>query len=153
VSDANTVAILLATSSADLAYARVGASRAKHRDVKALARRITTDHTLLTESLNRLIARLEITPHDDDVTRLLREQTNDRRDTLRTFTGREFDSAYVANEVRYHQEVLTAIDKVLLPSAQAPALHDYVTTLRPIILAQLTQAERVQSTLAALAGK
>lgn len=153
VSDANTVAILLATSSADLAYARVGSSRARHRDVKALAKRITTDHNQLTESLNRLIARLEITPHDDDVTRLLREQTNERRDSLRTFTGREFDSAYVANEVRYHQEVLTAIDKAFLPSVQAPALHDYVTTLRPIIVAQLAHAERVQATLAALAAK
>jgi putative membrane protein len=153
VPDANTVAILLATSSVDLAYARVGASRAVHRDVKALAKRMTTDHTMLNETLTRLIKRLDITPREDDVSRLLREQSNERRDSLRTLVGREFDSAYVANEVRYHQEILTAIDRVFLPSAQQPALRDYVTTLRPVIATHLAHAERVQSTLAALAQK
>jgi putative membrane protein len=153
VADANTVAILLATSNVDLAYARVADSRRVHRDVKAFAKRMTTDHTKLNETLTRLIKRLDITPREDDVTRLLREQSNARRDTLRTFDGREFDSAYVANEVRYHQEILTAIDRVFLPSAQNPALRDYVTTLRPVITAHLAHAERLQSTLAALAQK
>ena len=151
--DANTIALLQATSSVDLAYARVGTSRGMHRDVKALAKRMTTEHTLLNETLNRLIARLDLAPRDDDVVRLLREQSNARRDSLRALSGREFDSAYVANEVRYHQEVLTAIDRVLLPSAQRPALREYVTNLRPVITAQLAHAERVQATLAALAEK
>jgi putative membrane protein len=153
VLDANTIALLLATNNAELAYARVGTSRGMHRDVKALAKRMTTEHTLLNETLNRLVARLDIAPRDDEVVRLLREQTNARRDTLRTLSGREFDSAYVANEVRYHQEILTAIDKVFLPSAQRTALRDYVTTLRPVITAHLAHAERVQATLAALAQK
>ncbi|MDQ6634819.1 MAG: DUF4142 domain-containing protein [Gemmatimonadota bacterium] len=151
--DANTIALLQATSNVDLAYARVGASRGMHRDVRALAKRMTTEHTLLNETLNRLIARLDVAPRDDDVVRLLREQSNARRDSLRALSGREFDSAYVANEVRYHQEVLIAIDRVLLPSAQRPALREYVTNLRPVITTQLAHAERVQATLAALAQR
>jgi putative membrane protein len=153
VPDANTVALLLATNNVDLAYARVGASRGTHRDVKALAKRMTTEHTLLNETLHKLVARLDVAPRDDEVVRLLREQSNARRDSLRALSGREFDSAYVANEVRYHEEVLTAIDRVFLPSAQRPALRDYVTTLRPVISAHLAHAERVQATLAALAQK
>ncbi|MFL5605492.1 MAG: DUF4142 domain-containing protein [Gemmatimonadaceae bacterium] len=153
VPDANTIALLLATNSVDLAYARVGASRGTHRDVKALAKRMSTEHALLNETLNKLIARLDVAPRDDDVVRLLREQSNVRRDSLRALTGREFDSAYVANEVRYHQEVLTAIDRVFLPSAQRPALREYVSNLRPVISTHLAHAERVQATLAALAQK
>ncbi len=153
VSDANTVALLLATNNVELAYARVGASRGVHRDVKALAKRMSTEHTLLNETLSKLVARLDIAPRDDEVVRLLREQSNARRDSLRALSGREFDSAYVANEVRYHEEVLTAIDKVFLPSAQRAALREYVTNLRPVISTHLTHAERVQATLAALAEK
>jgi putative membrane protein len=153
VPDANTTALLLATNNVELAYARVGTSRGTHRDVKALAKRMTTEHTLLNQTLNKLVARLDLAPRDDEVVRLLREQSNARRDSLRALSGREFDSAYVANEVRYHQEVLTAIDRVFLPSAQRPALRDYVTTLRPVITAHLAHAERVQATLAALAEK
>jgi putative membrane protein len=153
VPDANTIALLLATNNVDLAYARVGTSRGTHREVKALARRMTTEHTLLNQTLNKLVARLDLAPRDDEVVRLLREQSTARRDSLRALSGREFDSAYVANEVRYHQEVLTAIDRVFLPSAQRAALRDYVTTLRPVISAHLAHAERVQATLAALAQK
>jgi putative membrane protein len=153
VADANTVALLLATNNVELAYARVGASRGVHRDVKALAKRMTTEHNLLNETLNKLVSRLDLAPRDDEVVRLLREQSNARRDSLRALSGREFDSAYVANEVRYHQEVLTAIDRVFLPSAQRAALREYVTNLRPVISAHLAHAERVQATLAALAQK
>lgn len=153
VPDASTVAILLTTNNVELASARIGVSHATHRDVKALARRLSTDYALLNETLRKLVNRLDLTPREDDVSRLLRDQSAARRDTLRTLTGREFDSAYVANEVRLHQEILTAIDRVFLPSAQRQGLRDYVTTLRPVISAQLAQAEQTEATLAALARK
>ena len=153
LSDASTVALLLTTNNVDLAYARVGASRATHRDVKALAKRMSTEHALLNESLRMLVKRLELTPREDDISRLLRDQSAARRDSLRALSGREFDSAYVASEVRLHQEILIAIDRVFVPSAQRQGLRDYVATLRPVISAHLAHAERVQATLVALAQK
>jgi putative membrane protein len=153
VPDASSVAILLTTNNVDLAYSRIGVSRATHRDVKAFARRMSTEHALLNETLRKLASRLDLTPREDDISRLLRDQSAARRDTLRTLSGREFDSAYVVNEVRFHQEILIAIDRVFLPSARQPALRDYVTTLRPVISAHLAHAERVQATIAALTQK
>jgi putative membrane protein len=153
VPDASSVAILLTTNNVDLAYARIGVSRATHRDVKVFARRMSTEHALLNETLRKLASRLDLTPREDDISRLLRDQSAARRDTLRTLSGREFDSAYVVNEVRFHQEILIAIDRVFLPSAHQPALRDYVTTLRPVISAHLAHAERVQATIAALTQK
>lgn len=148
VPDASTVAILLAGHNVDLAYARIAATRATHRDVRAFARKLTTDHTRMRGTLTRLIAKLGITPADDEVTRLLRDQSTARRDTLRSLSGRRFDSAYVANEMRYQQELLVAIDRVFLPSVVRPDLRQYLTSLRPTVTAHLAQAERVRTTLA-----
>jgi predicted outer membrane protein len=55
----------------------------------------------------------------------------------------------MANEVRYHQELLTAIDRVFLMSARRPALRDYVETLRPTLGAHLAHAERLQAAILA----
>ena len=150
VADANTAAILLTSHNADLATARLAATRAQHRDVKLLARSLVTDHTSMSTRLSRLVASINLSLREDDVSRLLRDQSAARRDTLRTFSGRQFDSAYVELEVRFHQELLVAIDRVFLPSARNASLKEYVTTMRPAIASHLALAEQVRATIAEL---
>ncbi len=149
VPDANTVAIILMANNVDLGYARIATARATRRDVKAFARQMTTDHTALNEALTYIARRLEITPRDDDISRQLRDESVGRRETLRALPARRFDSAYVANEVRYHRELLVAIDRVFTPSVQLGDIKTYVAELRPTITAHLEHAERVQTAIAA----
>jgi putative membrane protein len=146
VPDANTAAILLMSHNVVLAAARVATTRAQNRDVKLLARNLVTDHTTMNTTLSRLLASIELTPREDDVTRLLRDQGAARRDTLRTLSGRSFDSAYVATEVRYHQELLVAIDRVFVPSVRNARLRDYVSSMRPTIAGHLALAEQLRGT-------
>jgi len=148
IADANTVAILLTSHNADLAAARIAVTRAQQRDVKLLARNIVTDHTSMSARLSRLAAGINLTPRDDDVSRLLRDQSAARRDTLRNYSGWQFDSAYVENEVRFHEDLLVAIDRVFLPSARNAALKEYVTSIRPTIASHLSLAEQVRTTVA-----
>ena len=149
IADAGTVAIVRMANNVDLAYAIIASTRASRPEVKALVKREKAAHTELNRSLLRLASRLDITPREDDVSRLLRDQSLPRRDSLRALSGRRFDSAYVANEIRQHRELLVAIDSVFLPSVSHPALASYLsTTLRPAVSAHLTQAERLQTTLA-----
>jgi putative membrane protein len=144
VPDANTAAILLTSHNVVLASARLAATRADNRDVKLLARSLVTDHTTMTSTLTRLLASAELTPREDDVTRLLRDQSAARRDTLRTLAGERFDSAYVQNEVQYHRDLLVAIDRVFIPSVRNARLREYVTSIRPTIAGHLALAEQVR---------
>ncbi|NUO39084.1 MAG: DUF4142 domain-containing protein [Gemmatimonadaceae bacterium] len=147
VPDANTAAILLASHNVVLAAARIAAGRAQHRDVKLFARSLVTDHTTMSATLSQLLASADLTPRDDDVTRLLRDQSAARRDTLRTLSGSAFDSAYVAGEVRYHQELLVAVDRVFIPSVRNARLREYLSSIRPTIAGHLELAEQVQTTI------
>ncbi|HET9012590.1 MAG TPA: DUF4142 domain-containing protein [Gemmatimonadaceae bacterium] len=146
--DANTAAILLTSHNADLAAARIATTRARHRDVKLLARNLVTDHSSMSATLSRLVDDLDLTPREDDVSRLLRDQSAARRDTLRTLSGQAFDSAYVESEVRFHQEMLVAIDRVFLPSVRSARLREYVTMMRPAISAHLALARQVRDAIA-----
>ena len=149
VADANTAAILLTSHNAVLASARIAATRARNRDVKLLSRNLVTDHAAMSTTLSKLLGSIDVTPREDDISRLLRDQSAARRDTLRDLTGWPFDSAYVESEVRFHQDLLVAIDRVFIPSVRNQRLKDSVTTLRPAISAHLALAEQVRDAIAA----
>ena len=149
IPDASTLAIVRMANNVELAYAIIAARRATASSVKTLVRRERTSHTALNASIERIADVIGVEPTEGDVSRLLRDQSLPRRDSLRVLSGRRFDSAYVDLEIRSHRELLVAIDSVFLRSVQHPALESYLTdSLRPAVSAHLAQAERLQSTLA-----
>lgn len=66
---------------------------------------------------------------------------------LKSLSGAAFDKAYIANEVTYHQQVLDAVDKVLIPSAKNEELKALLVKVRPAFLAHLEHAKKVQASL------
>jgi predicted outer membrane protein len=149
IPDASILAIVRMANNVELAYTIIAARRATTSNVKALVRRERTSHTALNTAVERVAKQLDVERRDNDVSLLLRDQSLPRRDSLRVLSGRRFDSAYVALEVRSHRELLVAIDSVFLRSVQHPELESYLTdSLRPAVSAHLAQAERLQSTFA-----
>jgi putative membrane protein len=53
----------------------------------------------------------------------------------------------VDHEVAYHQSVLDAMDKTLIPSAKNAELKALLVKVRPWFLAHLDHAQRVQASL------
>lgn len=147
--DGNIVAIVLAANNTDLSYARLVSGRASSAEVKAFAARMTVDHTLLSARAADIALRNGISAEDDGISLDFRDRSAARRDVLRELTGARFDSAYVENEIRYHTELLAALDGVLIPRAHNAALKQFVVTLRPAVSAHLAHAEQVRATLAA----
>jgi len=66
--------------------------------------------------------------------------------TVDVLTGAAFDCADVDHEVVCHQQVLDAIDKVLLPNAKKPEPKALIEKVRPVI-ASLQHAKLVQTQL------
>jgi putative membrane protein len=66
---------------------------------------------------------------------------------LKTLKGAAFDKEYVGHEVAYHQAVLDAIDKTLIPSATNEELKALIVKVRPAIAAHLEHAKMVQGML------
>ena len=72
---------------------------------------------------------------------------NAQRRRLTRFSGGQFDRAYVDHEVAYHQAVLDAIDKTLLPNAKNAELKALLEKSRPAFVAHLEHARHIQSSL------
>lgn len=148
VTDGNVVAIILAANNTDLAYARLVPSRSANADVAVFARRMTTDHTILNARVNEIASLNRIEAADNEVSLDFRDNSATRRDAMRDLTGARFDSAYAVNEVRYHTELLSAIDRVLAPQARNAELREFVNNLKPAVSAHLAHAEQMRAGLA-----
>jgi len=148
MSDGNIVAIILASDNTDLSYARLVPPRAKNADVKSFAQRMTTDHTILNAKINDIAQRHGIRPENNAASLDMVDHSANVRDALRELDGARFDSAYAANEVKYHSDFLTAINTALLPNAHNPELREFVSLLKPAVSAHLAHAEQMRASLA-----
>jgi len=68
----------------------------------------------------------------------------DNVDALKGMKGHAFDKAYIDHEVAYHQAVLDAVDKVLIPNAKNVELKALLVKVRPAFVAHLEHAKHVQ---------
>lgn len=115
--------------------------------VKDFARTMMTDHAGVNKQAVALATKLGVTPMENDVSRKLKSDAEAAWADLKGKSGDEFDKAYIAHEVAYHQAVLDALDQTLIPSSQNAELKGLLESVRPAFVAHLERAKQVQGTL------
>src|SRR5690606_4271725 len=96
-----------------------------------------------------LAKKLKVTPKESATSKSLKADGEKTRKKLASLKGKEFDKAYIENEVAYHQAVLDAIDQTLIPNAKNAELKALIVKVRPAIAAHLEHAKKIQSTIMA----
>ena len=107
-----------------------------------------TDHTGVNKSAVDLVTKLKVTPEDNPTSQSLKAGGDKNVANLKTLKGAAFDKAYIDHEVAYHQAVIDAVDKTLIPSATNAELKALLVKVRPAFVAHLEHAKHVQSSLA-----
>jgi putative membrane protein len=148
VSDPQIAAIVVAANNADIEAGRLAASKSENPKVKEFAQRMITDHGGVNKAATELVTKLGVTPEESPASEQQKQAGEQNRETLTGKSGAEFDRAYIANEVTYHQGLLDAIDTTLLPSVQNAELKALLEQTRPAVEAHLTHAQELQSSLA-----
>jgi putative membrane protein len=147
-SDPQIAGIVVAANQIDIDAGKLAKSRSKNKEVQDFAQRMITDHTAVNKQASALVTKLKVKPEESDTSRSLKDAAKKTMAKLKGLKGAQFDKAYADNEVAYHQQVLDAIDKVLIPSAKNAELKDLITKVRPAIAAHLDHAKMIASSLA-----
>jgi putative membrane protein len=147
-SDPQIAGIVVAANQIDIDAGKLAKSRTKNQEVSKFAQQMITDHTAVNKQASALVKKLGVTPAESATSKSLKSAAGKNMANLKGLKGAEFDKAYTDNEVAYHQQVLDAIDKVLIPSAKNAELKDLITKVRPAIAAHLDHAKMIQSSLA-----
>jgi putative membrane protein len=143
--DPQIVGIVEAADQIDINYAKLAMSKAKDKQVKDFAQQMITDHSAVQKAVRDLAAKLNVTPADSETSNALKTQAQQTTQKLRGLKGKEFEKAYIDNEVAYHKAVINATKTVLIPSAQNAELKAALQGAEPLFEGHLQHAEHVQS--------
>jgi putative membrane protein len=146
-SDAQIASIVVVANQVDIDAGHLAESRASGADVKAFARQMVTDHTGVNKQAVALVTKLQVVPEDNPTSQSLKKGGDDNLRSLKSLKGTAFDKAYIDHEVVYHQQVLDAIDKTLIPSAQNAELKALLVAVRPAFVGHLEHAKQIQGSL------
>jgi putative membrane protein len=145
VTDAQIASIVLTANQVDIDAGRLATSRSTSDEVKAFARLMVTDHTGVNKAATDLAGKLDVTPQDNPTSQSLQADGDKNLAHLKTLTGAAFDKAYIDREVAYHQQVIDALDKTLIPGATNEELKALLVKVRPAFVAHLEHAKRLQA--------
>jgi putative membrane protein len=145
--DAQIAGIVVAANTVDINAGEVAKASSQNRQVKEFAQRMVTDHTGVNRQATELVRKLNVTPEESDTSKALKDAGAANIAKLKGMKGAAFDTAYIGNEVTYHQTVLDAIDKTLIPSAKNAELKGLLEKVRPAIDAHLQHAKQLQASM------
>lgn len=143
--DAQIAHIVVTANQVDIDAGKLAEHKGSSADVKAFGKQMVTDHSGVNKQATDLAKKLGVKPEDNPTSQGLKSGGDKNIAHLKTLKGKDFDKAYVDNEVTYHQAVLDALDKTLVPSAQNAELKALMVKVRPAFVAHLEHAKMMQS--------
>jgi putative membrane protein len=145
--DAQIAAIVVTANQVDIDAGKLAESKGKSKEVKAFGKMMVTDHTGVNKSAKDLVTKLHVKPEDNPTAESLKKGGQENVAHLKTLKGDAFDKAYIEHEIVYHQQVIDAMDKTLIPSASNAELKALLVKVRPAFVAHLEHAKQVQGEL------
>lgn len=147
INDAQIAAIVVTANQVDIDAGKLASATTANAEVKKFAQLMVTDHTGVNKQAVDLATKLKVTPQENDTSRSLKAGGEKNLASLKSLKGAAFDKAYVDHEVTYHQSVLDALDKTLIPNASNAELKALLVKVRPAFVAHLEHAKHVQASL------
>ncbi len=147
VNDAQIAAIVVTANQVDIDAGKLAVSMSKNAQVKTFAQHMVTDHTSANKSATELVTKLKVTPEDNPTSQTMKAAGETNTTNLKTLKGVAFDKAYIDQEVAYHEQVLEAMDKTLIPGASNAELKALLVKTRPTFVSHLEHAKKVQASV------
>ncbi len=147
LTDAQILEITHTANLGEIEQAKLAQSRARDPRVKALAAMMLKDHTAADAEGMALAAKAGFSAAESSTSTTLQNAGDRVADELRSKTGADFDRAYVDDQVKEHQTVLSTIDDQLIPVARSAGLTSYLAAVRAKVAMHLQHAQELQSEL------
>jgi putative membrane protein len=147
LNDATIVAIFDAANTYDIETSQLALQKSHTKSVRDLAHQFATDHKMVRQQGRDLAKKLGVTPTPPENLELAAAHAKAMTE-LRSKSGADFDKAYVAHEIAFHQAVLDAVTSTLLPAIKNPELKAFVEKVGPAFHGHHEAAKQLQKLIA-----
>jgi putative membrane protein len=145
LNDPQIATVALTAHSIDADRADLALKKGKSDEVKQLAEQMKKDHTTGKNEVLALAKKLGVKPEESAVEKSLKDGAAKTAKELDKLSGVAFDKAYVDAEVAYHNAVIDAINKVLIPQAKNAEVKQALQNTIPTLQGHLVHAQQVQT--------
>ena len=146
--DPTIVAIFDAANGYEIEASQLALKQSHTKAVRDLAQQFMHDHEAVRQQGRELAKKLGVKPTPPKANPLAADHAKAMKD-LKGKSGSAFDKAYAAEEVRYHQQVIDAINTTLLPAISNAELKAFVQKIGPAFQGHLEAAKHLESELSA----
>jgi putative membrane protein len=140
--DPTIVAIFDAANTYDMETGSLAVSKGHSRAVRDFGAMLVRDHRNVRAQGRKLAKSLHVTPTPPRDFALAKAHVSAMR-SLRAAKGKAFDRAFLQHEVDFHNAVIDAVTKTLLPATQNAQLKDLETKVAPAFVAHRDRAQNL----------
>ena len=116
MSDLEFAHIAYTADNIDIRYAHLALALSSNPDIHEFANTMIRDHTAVNEAALGLLDKLGASAQDNAVSQSLNANAEKIIDGFAKLRGEEFDAAYAANELAYHQSVNELVENTMIPN-------------------------------------
>jgi putative membrane protein len=150
LTDVNIVALLDEANAGDSAMGKLASTKGTSAAVKEFGRDMARDHHKLREAGQAVAKKENLAPQAPSNDTLATASAKMQDNLTSMAKGKDWDKAYIDNEVAVHQSVLNLL-QTASTAAQDTSLKALITKAQPTIQAHLEKAQSIQSKLAGAA--
>ncbi|MCK0159101.1 DUF4142 domain-containing protein [Allomuricauda sp. F6463D] len=145
--DTEVASVAVVANQIDIDYAQIALKKSDNKEIREFANRMVNDHKAVIGQAAALVKKLGVDPKDNVVSQSLLKDAQETIKKLKRTSKRQFDMAYINNEVTYHKAVINAINSVLIPETENDELKQLLSDVVPALEAHLGHAEMVQKNI------
>jgi len=143
--DSQIAHISVTANQVDADAAVVALKISKNKEIRAFAEQMKKDHLNIRDQAMALAKKLKVSPEDNDTSKGLKSGGDQNLKNLGTLKGKEFDKHYIDHEVEYHEAVISAIEKILVPNSKNVELKKLLESIVAPLKTHLEHAKKVQA--------
>ncbi len=147
LTDPQIAMIAVTADSVDIDAGKLATEKASSKEVKEFGETMVRDHTAVNAKATALAKKLNVTPEESATSKSLKADGDSMLAKLKGLSGAAFDKAYVDNEVAYHEKVIDAVTKTLIPNTKNAELKSLLESAGPIFTSHLEHAKHLQASL------
>lgn len=147
LNDAQIAHVAYTAGDLDIKAAETALKKTKTQSVRDFAENMVKDHKAVNDKALALLKKLNVTPQDNETSKGLVKQANEKTAELSKLSGKDFDKAYIDNEVAFHQTVNRALSNTLIPSTSNAELKSLLETGLKIFQGHEQHAEQLANKL------
>jgi putative membrane protein len=148
LTDSQIASVAVVANQVDVNYGKIALKKSTNADVKKFAQTMITDHESIIKTAVDLVKKLGVNPnHDNSVSKSLLAGEKETTEKLNSFSGDDFNKAYIDNEVTYHEAVINAVKTVLIPQTVNTELKSTLESIVPLLEHHLEMAKMTQKSI------